>query len=298
MPDGLRKHVRYSNTMMDVQAKTYQRYHMSDAGVFYQNEDRWSIATNVYGQSEVEMIPNYFIMKLPGGESEEFISMIPFTPYGRKNMTGMLVARSDGDAYGELILYRLPKDRVIYGPMQVESQIDQNTQISQDFSLWNSSGSKYTRGDMFVIPIDNSIMYVEPVYLESDTDTSLPEVKRVIVAYHDQIAYSETLAGALDSLFNLGQEYVSENTAAPVPDSESGGEVTSLSMTELAERANTAFDNAVNAQRNGDWASYGSYLNEVQMYLNQMTGRSTVQTTPAAESDVTASEEVTAEAAQ
>ena len=147
-----------------IQAKMYQRYHMSDVSAFYLNEDKWSISTEIYGQEEKTMEPNYYIMKLPGEDGEEFINSIPFTPSGKKNMTGLLVARNDGDNYGELIIYRLPKDKVIYGPMQIESQIQtRNTEISKEFSLWNSSGSKYTRGDMFVIPIDDSLLYVEPV---------------------------------------------------------------------------------------------------------------------------------------
>ena len=230
------------------------------------------------------MEPNYYIMKLPGEDGEEFINSIPFTPSGKKNMTGLLVARNDGDNYGELIIYRLPKDKVIYGPMQIESQIDQNTEISKEFSLWNSSGSKYTRGDMFVIPIDDSLLYVEPVYLESSTDTSLPEVKRVIVAYGDQIAYAPTLAEALDNLFNMGDAYVNDNTAdgyGPVSGSESGdsANIGSMSLSQLAKKANEAYNNAVSAQKNGDWAGYGSYIKELQKYLNQMAADSSTDTT-------------------
>lgn len=118
MPEDLAKHIRYPNTLFAIQANIYQRYHMDDVNVFYQNEDKWSIATEIYGQEEKQMEPNYYIMKLPGEESEEFISSIPFTPNSKKNMTGLLIARSDGDKYGELVLYRLPKDRVVYGPMR------------------------------------------------------------------------------------------------------------------------------------------------------------------------------------
>lgn len=270
MPEDLQKHIRYSNTLFAIQAQIYQRYHMTDVSAFYLNEDRWSIGTEIYGQEEKTMEPNYYIMKLPDQEKEEFINSIPFTPSGKKNMTGLLVARNDGEHYGELINYRLPKDKVIYGPMQIESQIDQNTEISKEFSLWNSSGSKYTRGDMFVIPIDDSLLYVEPVYLESSNDTSLPEVKRVIVAYGDQIAYAPTLAEALDSLFNMGSSYVDENT--PSGDGETGTENTgSLTLSQLAQKANEAYNNAVNAQKNGDWSAYGRYLNQLQSYLSQMT---------------------------
>ena len=274
MPEDLQAHIRYSNTLFNIQAQMYQRYHMSDVRVFYQSEDKWNIATEIYGQEEKVMEPNYYIMKLPGEESEEFINSIPFTPTGKKNMTGLMVARNDGENYGELILYRLPKDKVVYGPMQVESQIDQNTEISKEFSLWNSSGSTYTRGDMFVIPIDDAILYVEPVYLEAANDTSLPEVKRVIVAYEDRIAYAPTLAEALDDLFGMGDEYVNNNTDSP-GGIDAPGDTSELSLSELAELANQAYNNAVSAQRNGDWAGYGRYLDEMAKYLNQMTSGST-----------------------
>jgi uncharacterized protein len=272
MPDGLDSHIRYSNTLFNIQANIYQRYHMSDVSVFYQNEDKWSIATNVYGQEEQVLEPNYFIMKLPGEEKEEFISSIQFTPSGKKNMTGLLVVRSDGDNYGELVLYRLPKDKVIYGPMQIESQIDQNTEISKEFSLWNSSGSTYTRGDMFVIPIDDALLYVEPVYLESSNDTSLPEVKRVIVAYNDRIAYGSTLTEALDILFDMGDDYVAGGGSAA---STSSGETDTStsgakSLSELAALANEAYTNAIAAQKNGDWSGYGKYIDQVSQYLSEM----------------------------
>ena len=275
IPDGLGAHIRYSNTYFNIQAKMYQRYHMSVVDDFYKNEDKWSIATEVYGQDEKTMTPNYYIMKLPGEQHEEFISSIPYTPNSKRNMTGLLVARSDGDAYGELILYRMPKDKVIYGPMQIESQIDQNTEISKEFSLWNSSGSKYSRGDMFVIPIDNALLYVEPVYLESSNDTSLPEVKRVIVAFNDRIAYAPTLAEALDELFNMGDKYVNDNTASTGGSSADADvdKTTSNappSLRELASLANEAYNNAVTAQQSGDWAAYGRHLSELQGYLKQM----------------------------
>ncbi len=279
MPDGLEKHIRYSNTMFDYQAKIYQRYHMNDINVFYQNEDKWSIATDVYGQKEREMTPNYYIMNLPGEKEEEFISSIPFTPSGKKNMTGLMVARCDGDHYGELMLYKLPKDRVIYGPMQIESQIDQNTEISKEFSLWNSSGSTYTRGDMFVIPIDNSLLYVEPVYLESDTETSLPEVKRVIVAYHDRIAYGSTLAESLKSLFDLGDDYdvdagttagTGDQTGGDASSSEAASSGSASSISELVSGAAQAYDNAQAALKEGDWTKYGQYQSELKSYLDQL----------------------------
>jgi len=177
-------------------------------------------------------------------------------------MTGLRMARSDGEKYGELILYQLPKDKIIYGPMQIESQIDQHTEISKEFSLWNSAGSTYIRGNMFVIPIEESLVYVEPVYLEAANTGSLPEVKRVIVAYGDKIAYEPTLAAALDSLFGSGTGTPSEE---PGEEPQQPDEV---GIDNLIKRANEAFVNATAAQQRGDWTAYGQYLKDLERYLN------------------------------
>lgn len=203
MPEGFIAHLQYPNALFNIQASVYQKYHMTDVGTFYQNEDLWAIAKNIYGQTESTMTANFFIMKLPGQESAEFVSTIAYTPFGKDNLTGLLTARSDGANYGQIVLYKMPKDRIIYGPAQIEAQINQDAEISKEFALWNNSGSYYSRGDMFVIPVEQSLLYVEPVYLEAST-SSLPEVKRVIVYYNDKLAYAHTLADALDMLFGEG----------------------------------------------------------------------------------------------
>lgn len=267
MPEYLKAHIRYPNVMFNIQANVYKRYHMMDVRVFYQGEDLWDISNEIFGIQEVQMTPQYFIMKLPGEDKVEFINSIPYTPAGKRNLTGLLVARNDGEHYGELVLYQMPKDRFIDGPMQIESQIDQSPEISKEFSLWNSSGSTYIRGNLFVIPIENSLVYVEPVYLEASNTGSLPEVKRVIVAYGNRIAYEATLGAALDSLFGAG-------TSAGTPidpgndDEETPDGV--LSVDDLIRLANEAFEKATSAQQNGDWAAYGRYLSELRDYLNQL----------------------------
>lgn len=187
-------------------------------------------------------------------------------------MTGLLVARNDGDKYGQLILYQFPKDRIIYGPMQIESQIDQSPEISKEFSLWNSAGSTYIRGNMFVIPIENSLVYVEPVYLEAANTGSLPEVKRVIVAYGDRIAYEPTLSAALDALFGAGTG--EEQTPQETPSQGTSGE---LSVDQLIQLANEAFKNANAAQQSGDWAAYGQYLKQLEKYLNELQPQANTQ---------------------
>ncbi|MCI8631030.1 MAG: COG1615 family transporter [Firmicutes bacterium] len=180
-------------------------------------------------------------------------------------MMSLLVARNDGEHYGELVLYQLPKSKITYGPMQIEAQIDQNTEISKEFSLWNSSGSTYTRGNMFVIPIEDSLIYVEPVYIEA-SNSAIPEVKRVIVAYNDKIAYEPTLAEALASLFGKSDNQQQGPGVTPGTTDEPH----ELTQAELINLANEAFDNAQAAMQNGNWAKYGEYLTQLETYLNML----------------------------
>lgn len=268
MPESLQAHIRYPNVLFNIQANVYKKYHMTDVMVFYQREDMWDIADEMYGTKETAMTPNYYIMKLPGENSAEFVNSIPYTPKDKKNMTGLLVARNDGENYGNLVLYQLPKSRNIYGPMQIEAQIDQNTEISKEFSLWDSAGSNYSRGNLFVIPIEESLVYVEPIYLEAK-NSSIPEVKRVIVAYKDKIAYESTLAEALNSMFGEGSAEESPESGG-VGQQEGQKTPETLSQTELAQKAQEALENAQNAQKDGDWAGYGKYLDELEKYLSQL----------------------------
>ena len=267
MPEGLQEHVRYPNTLFNIQAKVYTKYHMSNVKVFYQKEDLWDVAHQIYGTEEKEMTASYFIFRLPGEEGTEFMNMIPFTPKSKMNMTALMMARNDGDHYGELVVYTMPKNKTVYGPMQIEAQIDQNTEISKEFSLWSSAGSNYSRGDIFVIPIGSSFLYVEPVYLEASNE-AIPEVKRVIVAYGDRIAYEPTLGEALTSLF--GGDYSDVTSSESSDSGGSSSSSASLSQKELIEKANEAYQNAVSSQKNGDWKKYGDYLSELEGYLNQL----------------------------
>lgn len=290
MPEYMRAHIHYPNALLNIQANVYKKYHMSNVEVFYQNEDLWAIARETYGQAEQVISPNYFIMRLPGEEKAEFINSIPYTPSGKSNMTGLLVARNDVPYYGELILYRLPKDRIIYGPSQVEAQINQDPEISKEFSLWNNSGSTYSRGNMFVFPVEGSLLYVEPVYLEA-AQGSLPEVKRVIVYYGERIAYKPTLGEALDSLFGAGagdplsadNPILAGKEAAAIleaggtlePETPEGGTeqpgtIVTDDVTELIRLANEAYESAQESQRAGDWAGYGQFMEQLQQYLQQL----------------------------
>ena len=269
MPESLKAHIRYPNNLFQIQASVYGKYHMEDVNVFYQKEDVWDIASEIYGMEKQQMKPNYYIAKLPGEDKAEFFNSLPFTPKSKQNMTALMVARNDGDNYGQLVLYQFPKSRTIYGPEQIEAQIDQNTEISKEFSLWNSSGTKYRRGNMFIIPINTSVLYVEPVYLEAQ-NSSIPEVKRIIMAYDDEIAYEETLAECLVSLFVDVAEYgvSGQGTGEPSDDGQqSSGE---MSQSELIAAAAAAYENATEAQKKGDWAGYGKYMDELEKYLNKL----------------------------
>jgi uncharacterized membrane protein (UPF0182 family) len=191
-------------------------------------------------------------------------------------MTALLIARNDGENYGELVLYQFPKSKTVYGTEQIEAQIDQNTEISKEFTLWNSSGTTYRRGNLFVIPINTSVLYVEPVYLEAQ-NSSIPEVKRIIMVYKDQIAYGETLADCIISLFgydiNADANVTPDNSS--VIDSgynEEGSESEAMTQAELIAKAQEAFNKAQEAQQEGNWAAYGNYLDQLEDYLNQLAG--------------------------
>jgi len=284
MPADLYKHIRYPKALFEIQAEMYTKYHMTDVSVFYQGEDQWDIANEVYGQEEVQMDSNYFIMSLPGQTEEEFVLTISYTPTSKNNMTGLLLARCDGDNYGQLKLYRMPKGKTVYGPAQIEAQIDQDPTISKEFSLWSQQGSTYLRGNVFVIPVEDSLLYVEPIYLQSSTSSSLPEVKRVIVVYNDKIAYENTLGEALESMFGtnigdlnhvgevdaVGGDAAAVDGAAPAEGTTEDGGSAVLSQSEIIAKANTAYDNAVAAQQSGDWAAYGQYIKELEGYLRSL----------------------------
>ena len=277
--DEMKTHLRYPNAMFKIQAQVYTKYHMDEVKVFYQKEDLWDIAHQIYGTEDTEMDPSYYVFNLPDTEEgAEFINMVPFTPKSKQNMTAIMMGRNDGDNYGQLIVYTMPKNKTIYGPMQIEAQIDQNTQISQDFSLWKSSGSTYKRGDLFVIPIGTSIMYVEPVYLEA-TNQAIPEVKRVIVAYQDKIAYEPTLGEALLSLFG-GSAGDAGNRIDGIDDGEGG---TSDDVKSLIKKAQNAYDKAIECQKQGDWEGYGKYIKQLEGYLTKLANESNTGSDAAAQ---------------
>ncbi len=278
LPDSLREHLRYPNALFQIQAKVYAKYHMEDVNVFYQSEDLWDIANEIYGMDKQQIIPNYYIAKLPGETRAEFFNSVPFTPRSKQNMTALMVARNDGENYGQLVLYQFPKSKTVYGTEQIEAQIDQNTEISKDFTLWASNGTSYRRGNLFVIPINTSVLYVEPVYLEAQ-NSSIPEVKRIIVVYKDQIAYGETLAECIQELFRYditkdqnNASIIDDGSGEPNDQNENTEPEGNYTQDELIVKAQQAFDDAQDALRNGDWAKYGQYMDQLSEYLAQLSG--------------------------
>ena len=279
MPENLRTHIRYPHTLFQIQADVYGRYHMDDVKVFYQDEDNWDVAHEIYGMDEAKIRSNFFVLKLPGETSAEFVSTLPYSPKGKQNMTALLLNRNDGEHYGELVLYRFPKSKTIYGPMQIEAQINQNTKISQDFSLWSNAGTAYSRGNLFVIPVEDSLLYVEPIYLNA-SNTAIPEVKRIIVAYGDRIAYEPTLKEALVSLFGSGINQDGEvsggsssqgaPSGTPGTTQPTGSPEMTGDQNALIQQATDAYNQAQNALQGGDWVNYGQHMAELQEALEAL----------------------------
>jgi uncharacterized membrane protein (UPF0182 family) len=205
MPDGLRKHMRYPELMLKLQAEAYGLYHMTNPEVFYNREDQWSVATQTgmaEGGEQVSqaMEPNFVLMKLPDETNLEFVEILPFTPINRNNMIGWIAARSDGEHYGTAVVYNFPKTRLVDGPQQIEARIDQNAQLSGQLTLWNQQGSHVRRGSLLVIPCGKALLYAEPIYLQAQR-SPMPELRLVVLALQDKLGYAPTFEGALASLF-------------------------------------------------------------------------------------------------
>ncbi|MCX6021088.1 MAG: UPF0182 family protein, partial [Chloroflexi bacterium] len=200
MPPGLKSHIRYPEDLFNWQADTYRVYHMQDPQVFYNKEDAYDRPREIYLDKEQPMTPYYVIMHLPDNPRSEFLLMLPFTPVNKNNTIAWLAARADGEEYGKLLAYNFPKDRLVFGPLQIESRINQDPAISRELTLWSQAGSRVLRGNLLMIPIDRSFIYVEPIYLQSDT-SQLPELKRVIVASGNTLVMEPSLQEALVRLF-------------------------------------------------------------------------------------------------
>ena len=270
MPKGLISHLRYPEDIFTLQTAIYTTYHMDDPQIFYNKEDQWeipAIASGNISQTENEvptMNPRHMIMRLPGEKTEEFILMLPFTPRAKDNLSAWMVARNDGKHYGKLVVYRFPKDKLVFGPKQIIGRINQDAEVSRQISLWDQGGSQVIQGSLLVIPIEESLVYVRPLYLKAATG-KIPELKRVIVAYENKIAMEETLEAGLAKIFGIaeGQTKPSEETptqAVSVDTTKEG----------LLQQASQAYQSAINAQREGDWGRYGEEIKRLGEILGKL----------------------------
>ena len=266
LPEDLRRHLRYPHQFLQLQASIFASYHMTDPKVFYNKENLWEIP--VLGEKPME--PYYTVMKLPGETREEYILLLPFAPSKRDNLAAWLTARCDGANYGKIQAYTFPRDRLIYGPKQIDARINQDAFISQQLTLWNQRGSEVIRGSMLVIPIEKSLLYVQPLYLVADK-AGLPELRRVIVAYGDEVVMEQTLELALQRIF--GGKKPAEGSAAAPPAAGAAaapGAAGAGSSAQLAREAMAIFERATHLQRQGDWAGYGEELRKLQQVLKRM----------------------------
>jgi hypothetical protein len=269
MPDDLRRHIRYPEDLFAIQARKYATYHMEDPQVFYNKEDLWTVPRRTIEGREREMEPYYTIMRLPGETREEFILLTLFNPARRDNMIAWMAARSDPPNYGRLIVFNFPKQKLVYGPRQIDARIDQDPIISQQLSLWNQRGSTVIRGSLLAIPLDQSLIYVQPLYLAASEAGALPELRRVIVAHGNQIAMEPTLEQSLARIF--GGRPAPTPTATAAAPSAQAAPTTSRA---LAERAWEIWQRAQEALRRGDWASYGAEQRRLEETLRALTGAS------------------------
>ena len=282
MPASLREHVRYPEDIFALQAAVFATYHMTQPAVFYNREDQWEVPVVDDTSDGGAMQPYYTIMRLPGEAQPEFIQMLPFTPRNRDNLAAWLAARSDGEHYGTLRVFQFPKQKVIFGPRQVVARINQDQAISPQITLWNQQGSQVIWGTLMVIPIEESLVYVRPLYLRA-SGGRIPELTRVIVAYQNEIVMEETLDAALARLFGgTAEEGADESVRAPaprggVPDearpAAQPGAGADAALVALAAQARGHYDRAVEAQRSGDWAKYGDELRRLGEVLAQMRAR-------------------------
>ncbi len=284
MPADLRQHIRYPEDIFGIQARMYATYHMTNPQVFYNKEDQWSVPVlDSGGQGSKEMEPYYTVMRLPGEKQTEFIQMLPFTPRLKDNLSAWMVARSDGAHYGKMLVYQFPKQSLVFGPRQIVGKINQDQVISPQITLWSQQGSEVNWGQLLVIPINKSLIYVRALYLKSP-EGRIPELKRVVVAYQSKIVMAETLTRALVSIFgptvatSLAPDQLSSAATSVVetpvdavsPAPADGVPAADATLAVLAAEAQTHLDNAQKAQRAGDWALYGEEMKQLEVVIGRM----------------------------
>ena len=276
MPEDLRTRLRYPQRIFSLQAAMFATFHMMSPTVFYNREDQWEIPAFDVGGQPLPMQPYYTIMKLPGEAGPEYIQMLPFTPRQKDNLAAWMVARSDGANYGRLMVFQFPKQTLIFGPRQIAARINQDQVISPQITLWNQQGSEVMQGTLLVIPIEESLIYIRPLYLRA-AGGFIPELKRVIVAYQNRIVMEETLDAALDRLFpRAGAPRPAppasevEGASVETPGADAGGQGT---LDALAAQARTHYGRAIQAQREGKWGEYGEEIKRLGEILERMKNR-------------------------
>ena len=267
MPADLRAHLRYPEDLFHIQTELYGTYHMAEPDIFYHREDQWQKPVLSIAPERPDPFLRHMVMRLPEEKQAEFILMVPFTPRGKDNLASWMVARNDGAHYGELVVYRFPKQSLVFGPTQIVNRINQDTEIARQIALWDQGGSQVIRGNLLVIPIEESLIYVMPLYLRAQGGR-IPELKRVVVAYQNRVVMEETLDAGLAQLFGGA----GAATREPARVSETPGTASAISAraADLARRANESFRRAVEAQRAGDWARYGEELRRLEDVLRQL----------------------------
>ncbi len=262
MPADLRAHLRYPEVLFRAQADMYAKYHMNEPATFYHQEDQWQRPAVQGNDAGADPFLRHIVMQLPGEPQAEYVYMVPFTPRGKDNLASWMVARNDAPHYGQLVVYRLPKQSLIFGPTQIVNRINQDTEISRQISLWDQRGSEVIRGNLLVIPIAESLIYVQPIYLRAQGGR-IPELKRVVVAYQNQVVMEETLTECLTRMFG---GVVAHKSAEPEPvPAATGG-----SSGELVRQASDIYQRAMSAQRAGDWSTYGSEIKRLGEVLKQL----------------------------
>jgi hypothetical protein len=269
MPADLRAHVRYPSSLFAAQSGLYATYHMTDPETFYHREDQWQIPRAQATSNNLEAFMRHIVMRLPGEKSPEFILMRPFTPRQKDNLAAWMVARNDGDNYGKLVVYRFPRQSLVFGPAQIVNRINQDTEVARQISLWDQRGSEVIRGELLVIPMEESLIYVQPLYLRAQGGR-IPELKRVVVAHESRVAMEETLEAGLARLFGGVANVLRPTAEAPAI----AGETDAAANARLVREASDAYERARAAQRNEDWATYGAEMKKLGDILRRLGGRS------------------------
>jgi uncharacterized membrane protein (UPF0182 family) len=270
MPQALQSHVRYPQDLFEIQIERYRRYHMTEPQIFYNNEDLWTRPREQYAGQQRLMEPYYIMTKLPGQEKQQFMLMSPMTPENRDNMIAWVAAKSDPPNYGEFVVYKLPKERLIYGPNQVESRIDQDTEISRQLSLWDQRGSNVIRGNLIVVPIEESFLYVEPIYLLAE-QIQIPQMQRVIVAYGERVAMEKTLRQSLNTV--MGEQVMQTRQEALATMQQTARQAQAAAppgQVENLQRAQELLQEARTALQEGDFAGFGTRFDELEQVLNDI----------------------------